>query len=65
MASRVRRWSAHRRPRTDQTHRGTPLGRATDHRDGLHAVAVGIAADRSLATGLPMTVDELGLEQLG
>ncbi|WP_405666464.1 Gfo/Idh/MocA family oxidoreductase [Streptomyces sp. NBC_01166] len=38
-----------------------PLGRAADHRDGLRAVAVGIAANQSLVTGLPVTVDALGI----
>ncbi|WP_262380562.1 Gfo/Idh/MocA family protein [Nonomuraea sp. PA05] len=38
-----------------------PLGRAADYRDGLRAVAVGIAANQALRTGLPVVVDELGL----
>ncbi|MGW3351984.1 Gfo/Idh/MocA family protein [Nonomuraea rubra] len=38
-----------------------PLARAADYRDGLRAVAVGIAANQSLLTGLPVTVGELGL----
>ncbi|MDT0265869.1 Gfo/Idh/MocA family oxidoreductase [Streptomyces sp. DSM 44915] len=38
-----------------------PLRRAADYLDGVRAVAVGIAANRSLATGLPVTVDELAL----
>lgn len=42
-----------------------PLGRAADHRDGLHTIAAGIAANRSLTTGPPVIVDEPGLEQLG
>ncbi|MEV1002193.1 Gfo/Idh/MocA family oxidoreductase [Nonomuraea sp. NPDC050202] len=38
-----------------------PLARAADYRDGLRAVAVGIAANQSLLTGGPVAVDELGL----
>ena len=38
-----------------------PLGRAAGHLDGLRAVAVGICANRSMATGLPVTVADLGL----
>jgi hypothetical protein len=38
-----------------------PLGRAAGHLDGLRAVAVGIAANRSMHTGGPVTVDQLGL----
>ena len=38
-----------------------PLGRAAGYRDGLRAVAVGIAANRSLRTGLPVRVADLGL----
>ncbi|GAB3794300.1 Gfo/Idh/MocA family oxidoreductase [Humibacter antri] len=37
------------------------LGRAADYRDGIRAIAVGIAGNRSLATGLPIRVDELDL----
>jgi hypothetical protein len=37
------------------------LGRAADYRDGIRAIAVGIAGNRSLATGLPVRVDELEL----
>lgn len=36
-----------------------PLGRAADYRDGLRAVAVGIAANRSLLTGQPVVVEKL------
>jgi len=38
-----------------------PLGRAAGYRDGLRAVAVGIAANRSMATGLPVRIEDLGL----
>ncbi|MEV0616579.1 Gfo/Idh/MocA family oxidoreductase [Nonomuraea sp. NPDC050404] len=38
-----------------------PLGRAAGHLDGLRAVAVGIAANRSLETGSPVLVEELAL----
>lgn len=37
------------------------LGRAAGYLDGVKAVAVGIAANRSLATGLPVSVDRLEL----
>lgn len=37
------------------------LGRAADYVDGVKAIAVGIAGNRSLATGLPVRVDELQL----
>ena len=37
------------------------LGRAADYLDGIRAIAVGIAGNRSLATGLPVRVDELDL----
>jgi len=40
-----------------------PLSRATDHRAGALAVLTGIAANRSLATGLPVAVDDLLLLQ--
>ena len=36
-----------------------PLGRAADHRSGSDSILVGIAANRSLATGLPVTIAEL------
>lgn len=36
-----------------------PLGRAADWRDGVHAVAVGIAANDSLATGGPVDIAAL------
>ena len=38
-----------------------PLGRAADYVDGVKAIAVGIAGNRSLSTGLPVLVDELAL----
>ncbi|WP_371405581.1 Gfo/Idh/MocA family oxidoreductase [Kribbella sp. NBC_00662] len=38
-----------------------PLARAADVNDGVRAVAVGIAANQSLATGQPVTVADLGL----
>ncbi|WP_276319555.1 Gfo/Idh/MocA family protein [Cellulomonas endophytica] len=38
-----------------------PLGRAAGHLDGVRAVAVGIAANRSLLTGQPVLVEDLGL----
>ncbi|WP_136518025.1 Gfo/Idh/MocA family protein [Cellulomonas telluris] len=41
-----------------------PLGRAAGYRDGLRAVAVGIAANRSMALGRPVLVDDLGLGDL-
>jgi predicted dehydrogenase len=36
-----------------------PLGRAADHRAGADSIMVGIAANRSLATGLPVRIAEL------
>ncbi|MBW4093895.1 MAG: Gfo/Idh/MocA family oxidoreductase [Acidobacteria bacterium] len=38
-----------------------PLGRPSGFLDGLRAVAVGIAGNESLATGLPIRVPDLGL----
>jgi hypothetical protein len=38
-----------------------PLARAAGYLDGIRAVAVGIAANRSLATGQPVLVDDLNL----
>ncbi|GLY16429.1 Gfo/Idh/MocA family oxidoreductase [Kineosporia rhizophila] len=38
-----------------------PLGRAAGHLDGVRAVAVGIAANRSLTSRLPVDVADLGL----
>ncbi|MDT0343505.1 Gfo/Idh/MocA family protein [Streptomyces litchfieldiae] len=38
-----------------------PLGRAAGIVDGIRAVSVGIAGNRSLATGLPVTVADLDL----
>jgi predicted dehydrogenase len=41
-----------------------PLARAADWRDGIRAIAVGIAGNRSLQTGLPVDVAELGIQLL-
>ncbi|ONI75855.1 dehydrogenase [Kribbella sp. ALI-6-A] len=38
-----------------------PLDRRAGYRDGLRSVAVGIAANRSLETGLPVNITEFGL----
>lgn len=38
-----------------------PLGRPSGYMDGLRAVAVGIAGNESLSTGLPVRIPELGL----
>ena len=38
-----------------------PLGRAADVHDGVRAVAVGIAANQSLATGQPIVIADLNL----
>ncbi|MFS0734968.1 Gfo/Idh/MocA family oxidoreductase [Microbacterium sp. 1P10UB] len=38
------------------------LGRAADYRDGLRSIAVGIAANRSLSTGAPVRIADLGIE---
>ena len=38
-----------------------PLGRAADVHDGVRAIAVGIAANESLATGQPVTIADLNL----
>lgn len=38
-----------------------PYGRAAGYRDGLRAVAVGIAGNESLVTGLPVLIDGLEL----
>jgi predicted dehydrogenase len=43
----------------DPRKQADPLGRAADYLDGLRAVAVGIAANRSLTTGSAVLVDEL------
>nr|WP_308113588.1 Gfo/Idh/MocA family oxidoreductase [Kineosporia corallincola] len=40
---------------------GDPLGRAAGHLDGVRAVAVGIAANRSLITRMPVAVGDLDL----
>ena len=41
-----------------------PLGRPADWRDGIRSIAVGIAANRSLNTGMPVLVEELGIRLL-
>ena len=41
-----------------------PLGRPADWRDGVQSIAVGIAGNRSLETGLPVEVAELGIRLL-
>lgn len=38
-----------------------PLGRTADWLDGVRSLAVGLAGNRSLATGMPVSVDELQL----
>ena len=47
--------------RRDLREEPDPLGRAAGYRDGLRAVSVGIAANRSMVTGQPVRVDDLGL----
>jgi predicted dehydrogenase len=39
--------------------RSDPLGRAADHIDGARSILTGIAANRSMATGLPVRVADL------
>lgn len=41
-----------------------PLGRPADWTDGIRSIAVGIAGNRSLETGLPVKVGELGIALL-
>lgn len=41
-----------------------PLGRPADWRDGVQSIAVGIAGNRSLETGLPVHVADLGIRLL-
>ena len=41
-----------------------PLSRPADWTDGLRSIAVGIAGNRSLETGLPVRIDELGIALL-
>jgi predicted dehydrogenase len=41
-----------------------PLGRPADWRDGIRSIAVGIAGNRSLATGLPVAIADLGIPLL-
>ena len=38
------------------------LGRPAGYLDGLRAVSVGIAANQSLVTGLPVTIADLDLD---
>jgi predicted dehydrogenase len=38
------------------------LGRSASYLDGLRSVVIGIAANRSMETGQPVNIDELGLE---
>lgn len=38
-----------------------PLGRASDYRDGLRSIAVGIAGNRSLTTGQAVRIADLGI----
>lgn len=42
-----------------------PLARPADWRDGVRSISVGIAGNRSLETGQPVRVDELGVRLLG
>ncbi len=41
-----------------------PLARPANWRDGVQSIAVGIAGNRSLATGLPVDVADLGIRLL-
>ena len=41
-----------------------PLARPADWRDGIRSIAVGIAGNLSLETGLPVRIDELGIRFL-
>ncbi|QBI52159.1 Gfo/Idh/MocA family protein [Streptomonospora litoralis] len=41
-----------------------PLGRRAEYRDGLASVAVGLAANASMDSGLPVRIAELGLPPL-
>ena len=41
-----------------------PLGRPADWRDGVRSISVGIAGNRSLETGLPVWVADLGIRFL-
>ncbi|AKV86540.1 hypothetical protein AKG07_09775 [Microbacterium sp. CGR1] len=41
-----------------------PLARAADWTDGIRSIAVGIAGNRSLETGAPVKVNELGIPLL-
>lgn len=52
---------------TDVFRGATPdrLSRQAGYRDGLASVAVGLAANTSMATGKPVRIAELGLPELG
>ena len=41
-----------------------PLGRPANWRDGVQSISVGIAGNRSLATGMPVEVADLGIRLL-
>ena len=41
-----------------------PLARPANWRDGVQSIAVGIAGNRSLATGMPVEVADLGIRLL-
>ncbi|WP_251452113.1 Gfo/Idh/MocA family oxidoreductase [Microbacterium sp. Marseille-Q6648] len=45
-------------------HGDDPLARPADWRDGVRSIAVGIAGNRSLATGLPVEIADLGIRFL-
>jgi hypothetical protein len=42
-----------------------PLARPADWTDGVRSIAVGIAGNIALETGLPVRTDELGVKLLG
>ncbi|GGF38522.1 hypothetical protein GCM10010922_12320 [Microbacterium sorbitolivorans] len=42
-----------------------PLARPADWSDGVRSIAVGIAGNISLGTGLPVKTSELGVKLLG
>jgi len=44
--------------------RADPLARSADWRDGIRSIAVGIAGNRSLESGLPIQVGDLGIPLL-
>ena len=41
-----------------------PLARPADRRDGVRSIAVGIAGNRSLVTGQPVDISQLGIPLL-